>query len=180
MFRNGVESKCDYVWRDSQDTHIGFVDFVPEARLPVAMVGSIFLPVCNLAYISDITAHAVPPQISLFWFGWTSASSIPWIVPIIGSAFFTVGAFLLFQAGLKYVLLVMLLHSILIVSNSYLSDCYPRYVASILAGNDFFRSCVGAAFPLFSTAFFHNLGVGQACSVLGGISVAMMPIPFVL
>ena len=34
---------------------------------------------------------------------------------------------------------------------SYLSDCYPRYVASVLAGNDFFRSIVGAAFPLFST-----------------------------
>lgn len=81
---------------------------------------------------------------------------------------------------------------------SYLSDCYPRYVASILAGNDFFRSCVGAAFPLFSTggsllilssfirltilppAFFDNLGVGPACSILGGISVLMIPIPFVL
>ncbi|EKM61333.1 uncharacterized protein PHACADRAFT_111819 [Phanerochaete carnosa HHB-10118-sp] len=118
--------------------------FIPENRLPVAMVGATFLP------------------ISLFWFGWTSFSSINFIVPIIGSAFFSVGTFLLFQAGLNY-----------------LSDCYPRYVASILAGNDFFRSCVGAAFPLFSTAFFHDLGVGQACSVLGGITVAMIPIPFI-
>ena len=31
-----------------------------------------------------------------------------------------------------------------------------------------------------ASAFFHNLGVGQACSVLGGVSVAMLPIPFVL
>ena len=38
-----------------------------------------------------------------------------------------------------------------IYDRSYLSDCYPRHVASILAGNDFFRSMVGAAFPLFST-----------------------------
>ena len=33
---------------------------------------------------------------------------------------------------------------------SYLADCYPRYVASIMASNDLFRSFVGAAFPLFS------------------------------
>lgn len=99
------------------------------------MFGSIFLP------------------IAMFWFGWTSGSSVPWIVPIIGSAFFTVSVFLLFQAGLKY---VYSLHHGRLDANgkascSYLSDCYPRYVASILAGNDFFRSMVGAAFPLFST-----------------------------
>ena len=50
----------------------------------------------------------------------------------------------------------------------------------MLAGNDFFRSMVGAAFPLFSTAYFHNLGVGPACSLLGGVAILMMPIPFVM
>ena len=30
------------------------------------------------------------------------------------------------------------------------------------------------------TAFFHNLGVGPAMSVLGGIALLMLPIPFVL
>ena len=29
-------------------------------------------------------------------------------------------------------------------------------------------------------AFFHNLGVGPACSVLGGIAVLMLPILVVL
>ncbi|KAH9924166.1 MFS general substrate transporter [Fomitopsis serialis] len=119
--------------------------FTPEDRLPPAMLGAFFLP------------------ISLFWFGWTSASSIPWIVPIIGSSFFSIGTFLLFQSGLNY-----------------LQDCYPKYAASVLAGNDLFRASVGAGFPLFSTAFFDNEGVGQACSILGGISIAMIPIPFVL
>jgi DHA1 family multidrug resistance protein-like MFS transporter len=83
--------------------------------------------------------------------------------PIIASAFFSIGTFMLFQAGLNY-----------------LQDCYPRHVASVLAGNDFFRATLGAGFPLFSTAFFHNLGVGPACSILGGITVAMLPIPWVL
>ncbi|KAI0084944.1 MFS general substrate transporter [Irpex rosettiformis] len=123
----------------------GVQNFVPEERLPVAIVGSILLP------------------ISLFMFGWTSSSSIPWILPIIASGIFSSGTFLLFQAGLNY-----------------LPDCYPRYVASILAGNDLFRSSVGAAFPIFSTAFFHNLGVGPACSILGGIAVLMMPFPVIL
>ena len=50
----------------------------------------------------------------------------------------------------------------------------------MLARNDLFRSSVGAGFPLFLTAFFRNLSVGRACSVLGGMSVAMIPIPFVL
>lgn len=114
-------------------------------RLPIAFVGSVLLP------------------ISMFWFGWTSGAGVHWIVPIIASAFFSAGTYMLFQAGLNY-----------------LSDCYPRYVASVLAGNDFFRSMVGAAFPLFSTAFFHNLGVGPACSILGGIAVLMLPIPWIM
>ena len=49
------------------------------------MIGGIFLPA------------------SLFWFGWTSGSNIHWISPIIASAFFLSGVYLLFQAGLKYV-----------------------------------------------------------------------------
>ena len=58
--------------------------FVPEDRLPPAMIGALWLPV------------------SLFWFGWTSEASVPWIVPILGSVLFTAGTFLLFQAGLNY------------------------------------------------------------------------------
>ncbi|KAJ3558924.1 hypothetical protein NM688_g648 [Phlebia brevispora] len=88
---------------------------------------------------------------SLFWFGWTSGGNIHWISPILASTLWAASAFFLFQAGLNY-----------------LADCYPRYVASVMAGNDFFRSMLGAAFPLFSTAFFKNLGVGQACNMARG------------
>src|SRR5712671_139233 len=42
----------------------------PEERMPVAIVGSLLVPIC------------------LFWFGWTSRESIHWIVPIIGSSLF--------------------------------------------------------------------------------------------
>ncbi|OCK73524.1 MFS general substrate transporter, partial [Lepidopterella palustris CBS 459.81] len=54
----------------------------PEHRLPPACLGGFFIPV------------------SLFWFGWTARASVHWIVPIVGTLFFTPGAFLLFNSVL--------------------------------------------------------------------------------
>ena len=117
----------------------------PEKRLPPAFIGAFCIPIC------------------LFWFGWTSRPSVHWIVPIIGSSFFTVGAFLLFNSVLNY-----------------LGDAYPDYAASVFAGNDFMRSSFGAGFPLFANAMYTNLGVPWASSTLGFLSIAFIPIPFVL
>ena len=96
-------------------------------------------------------------------FGWSARPSIHWVVPIIGSGFFSVGALLLFNSVLNY-----------------LGDAYPDYAASVLAGNDLFRSSFGAGFPLFATAMYDYLGVGWASSTLGFLSIAFIPIPFVL
>ena len=117
----------------------------PEYRLRPALVGCFFIPIC------------------LFWFGWSSRASVHWIMPIIGSSFFTIGAFCLFMAVL-----------------SYLGDAYPDYVASVYAGNDLVRSSFGAAFPLFANAMYGRLGVGWASSLLGFLSIAFIPIPYVL
>ncbi|SLM36536.1 multidrug resistance protein [Lasallia pustulata] len=56
----------------------------PEERLPPAFVGAFCIPIC------------------LFWFGWTSRPAVHWVVPIIGSSFFTIGALLMFNAVLNY------------------------------------------------------------------------------
>ncbi|KAK2626858.1 hypothetical protein QTJ16_004033 [Diplocarpon rosae] len=117
----------------------------PEKRLPPAFVGAFCIPIC------------------MFWFGWTSRASVHWIVPVIGSSFFTIGAFLLFNSVLNY-----------------LGDAYPEHAASVLAGNDFFRSSFGAGFPLFANAMYTKLGVGGASSLLGGLSIVFIPIPFLL
>ncbi|KAL8941806.1 MAG: hypothetical protein Q9216_002044 [Gyalolechia sp. 2 TL-2023] len=117
----------------------------PEVRLQPAMVGAFFIPVC------------------LFWFGWSARASVHWIMPIIGSAFFGMGAFLLFMAVL-----------------GYLGDAYPAYIASVFAGNDLMRSSFGAAFPLFANAMYRQLGIGWASSLLGFLSVVFVPIPFLL
>lgn len=103
--------------------------------------------------------------ICLFSFGATSMPSIHWIVPIICSSFFSVGTFLLFQSVLNY-----------------LQDAYPDKAASVLAGNDFFRSMMGACFPLFSIQMFERLGfhVFWGSVLLGCLSLLFVPIPFVL
>jgi len=117
----------------------------PEKRIIPSFVGAFCIPIC------------------LFWFGWTSRASIHWIVPIIGSSFFSIGTFLLFNSVLNY-----------------LPDAYPEHAASVLAGNDFMRSSFGAGFPLFASAMYNNLGVPWASSTLAFISIAFIPIPFVL
>ncbi|KAI0040052.1 MFS general substrate transporter [Auriscalpium vulgare] len=94
--------------------------------------------------------------IALFIFGWTAHAH--WIGPTIGAGLYMPGIFLLFQ-------------SILI----YLPVSYPDYAASINAGNGFFRASMAAAFPVFGRPFFHNLGVGPACSLLAGIAIIMIP-----
>lgn len=101
--------------------------------------------------------------ICLFWFGWTSNPNVHWISPIIASSLFGGGTLLLFNAVLNY-----------------LGDAYPKYQASVLAGNDLFRSSFGAGFPLFAGAMYDYLGVGWASSTLGFLSIAFIPIPFVL
>ncbi|KAL9133056.1 MAG: hypothetical protein Q9175_005766 [Cornicularia normoerica] len=132
-----------YRFVEPQFNHNG--ELRPEIRLQPAMVGAFFIPVC------------------LFWFGWTSRESVHWIVPIIGTSFFSIGTFLLFMAVL-----------------GYLGDAYPKYVASVYASNDLVRSGFGAAFPLFANAMYSKLGIAWASSLLGFLAVAFIPIPFVL
>ncbi|KAF5389031.1 hypothetical protein D9757_005016 [Collybiopsis confluens] len=96
---------------------------------------------------------------SLFMFGWASRASVHWIVPIIGAALYLPGIFLSFQ-------------SILV----YMTFAYPMYTASVLAGNDLFRSTLASVFPLFGRRFFVDLGLGPGSSLLAGISIAMMPV----
>lgn len=57
---------------------------VPEARMWMARLGAILIP------------------ISLFWFGWTSYMSVHWIVPIIASAFFGAGIYIIILSILNY------------------------------------------------------------------------------
>lgn len=117
---------------------------VPEARMWMARLGALFIPV------------------SLFWFGWTSYPSIHWIVPIIGSAFFGAGIYIVILSILNYVV-----------------DSYQTYSASALAGVILVRNLVGAGFPLFATQMYETLDYEWASSLLGFLAIVLVPIPFV-
>ncbi|CCG25195.1 Tpo2 polyamine transport protein [Candida orthopsilosis Co 90-125] len=102
--------------------------------------------------------------IGIFWLGWTGdyAEHVHWIVPVIGAFFVGNGLMLIFLPTMNYII-----------------DCYLYIAASALAGNTFLRSSFGAAFPLFTTQMFNNLTVKWAATLLGGLSVLMIPLPFI-
>ncbi|KAJ7128081.1 major facilitator superfamily domain-containing protein [Mycena filopes] len=100
---------------------------------------------------------------SVLIFGFSAKPSIHWIVPVIGAALYLPGIFLNFQSILMYV-----------------TSAYPAYAASVLAGNDLFRSTIASVFPLFGRAFFTNLGLGPGSALLAGISFLLMPVFWLL
>ncbi|KAK0489256.1 major facilitator superfamily domain-containing protein [Armillaria novae-zelandiae] len=69
---------------------------------------------------------------SVLIFGFASKESIHWIVPVIGASLYLPGIYLCFQSILTYI-----------------TSAYPAYAASVLAGNDLFRSSIASVFPLF-------------------------------
>ncbi|SGY62556.1 BQ5605_C007g04707 [Microbotryum silenes-dioicae] len=102
--------------------------------------------------------------VSLLIFGWSGQNQTHWIVPTIGAGLYLPGIFLIFQCILMY------------VSSSY----PPALAASILAGNDLFRSSFASVFPLFGTRFFKVLGLGGGSSLLAGVNLLMVPLLFML
>lgn len=97
----------------------------------------------------------------LFIFGWTSAPHIHASLPLLGLILLGFGFFTIFQAALNYLI-----------------DTFQRFAASAIAANTFLRSIFAAAFPLFVAPMFKGLGVGWASSVLGFVSLALVPIPW--
>lgn len=62
---------------------------------------------------------------------------------------------------------------------TYLVDAYTVYSASVMAATLIFRCLFGALLPLVGNAMFDALGVGVGNSVLGCISIAFLPLPFI-
>ncbi|KAJ5812968.1 Major facilitator superfamily domain general substrate transporter [Penicillium robsamsonii] len=98
--------------------------------------------------------------IGLFWFGWTSSPNISWVPQVIAGVPIGLGILVIFMQGLNYII-----------------DVYMMFANSAIAANTLIRSIVGGSFPLFATQMYRNLGVAWASSVLGFITLAMIPIP---
>ncbi|KAK5990200.1 MFS-type efflux pump MFS2 [Cladobotryum mycophilum] len=98
--------------------------------------------------------------VGLFWFAWTNGVNIHWVVPIIGTVFFASGIVLVFLSLMNYII-----------------DSYVIFAASALAANSVLRSLFGAAFPLFTTYMYKNLGNHWASSIPAFLALACLPFP---
>ncbi|KAK7449165.1 hypothetical protein VKT23_013315 [Stygiomarasmius scandens] len=102
-------------------------------------------------------------SISFFWFAWTSFPFISFVSPLIAGGVMGLAIYLIFLALFNYII-----------------DSYLAVAASALAANTICRSLAGAAFPLFANRMFEALGARWAGTLLGCISVVLMPLPFIL
>lgn len=99
--------------------------------------------------------------IGLFWFAWTNYPSIHWMASIAAGVPFGFGMVLVFLSVMNYLI-----------------DSYTIFAASVLAANSVLRSCFGAAFPLFTTYMYNNLGIHWASSIPAFLALACVPFPF--
>lgn len=99
----------------------------------------------------------------LFWLGWSGnyPHHVHFMVPTVATSFVGFGLLLVFLPCLNYII-----------------DCYLVLAASALAANTFMRSLLAGVFPLFSVQMFHNLHIQWACTLLGCLSLVMVPVPF--
>lgn len=142
----------------------------PEHRLYPAMIGSFLLP------------------ISLFWFAWTAQKDISWASPVVSGVPFAWGNLCIFICESQLLIIPYLFSlrncSILTIVTAvamYLVDTYQAMTsASAVAASGLLRYIFGAAFPLFTIQMYERLGISWATSLLAFITVALMPIPWVL
>ncbi|KAL6706068.1 hypothetical protein ACN47E_006170 [Coniothyrium glycines] len=119
---------------------------IPEARL----------------YLS-IPASFIGLAGGLFFFAWTSYSSIPWIIPSIALGFVGFGMFCSTSAVTSYVV-----------------DAYAKYAASAVAGIAFLENFMAAFLPLATQNMYRTLGFNWASSLLGFIALVLSFIPLIL
>jgi DHA1 family multidrug resistance protein-like MFS transporter len=92
--------------------------------------------------------------VGLFVFAWTSDSNIHWSVPLVGVGIFVIGHFWTMQSLFIYI-----------------PFSYPKYAASLFAGNSIWRSATAGGSVVFARPLFINLGVHKGVTLLAGLSV---------
>jgi MFS family permease len=100
--------------------------------------------------------------IGLFWYGWSAEKQLHWMMPIVGTGLVGFG----------------MLASFLPIQ-TYLVDAFTEHAASVTASMTVVRSLIGAFLPLAGPAMYARLGLGWGNSMLGFISLAMLPLPVV-
>jgi MFS family permease len=140
-----------------------------------AVIYSIFVENPRYQRITDKHQGFAPPEerlpatmigglllpIGLFWFSWTNGPTLPWAASMAAGIPFGMGMVLVFLGIMNYLI-----------------DAYTLFAASALAANAVLRSVFGAAFPLFTTQMYDNLGIHWASSIPAFLALACVPFPF--
>ncbi|KAJ5319808.1 hypothetical protein N7508_000091 [Penicillium antarcticum] len=119
------------------------------------------LPETRLWYAMLGGAPAVP--VSLFWMGWTCYPSVSIWSPLVASALFGYGIMAIF-----------------IVAYMYIIDTYDVYSASALGFLVFTRYVVAGGMTIAGGPIYEAIGPHYTLTILGAISAAMAPIPYLL
>lgn len=155
------------------------VSTLPFCALFVGILFAVFVNLANLPrYRRAVLANKgrpvpearLPPMVfgavifsaGLFLFGWTSKPSISWVPSVIAAGMIGGGFNIIFQSAINFLI-----------------DTYTLYAASAVSANTFLRSLMAAGLPLAVRPMFETLGVGPACSLLGGVAALAVPIPLV-
>ena len=113
------------------------------------------------ARLPPASIGAVSIVVGLFWFAWTNSPSLPWAASVAAGIPFGFGMVLVFLSIFNYLI-----------------DSYVIFAASVLAANSVLRSLFGAAFPLFTTQMYANLGIHWASSIPAFLALLCLPMPF--
>ncbi|KAF2150290.1 MFS general substrate transporter [Myriangium duriaei CBS 260.36] len=112
-----------------------------------------FGPQEDRLYPALYSAFLIP--VGLFLFGWTANIHVHWMASVAGTGVYSFGVFILLQCMFLYVPLT-----------------YPKYAASLFAGNDFVRSAVACGAVLFARPLYMNLGIGKGVTLLACFTAA--------
>lgn len=133
----------------------------PETRLYMGQLGGILVPLGKEHSFRPIY-HQINLTSGLFWLAFTTYPHVHWIAPIIASIPFGAGVYFVFTSVF-----------------TYLVTAYRPLAASAMASNSAMRSTFAAAFPLFAGAMYHRLGTVGATALLAGLTLMMVPLPWV-
>ncbi|TQV95178.1 bicyclomycin resistance protein [Cordyceps javanica] len=102
--------------------------------------------------------------VGLFWYAWTARSSVSWASPAVAILPFAWGNLCIFVSAMQY------------GADTY----HGSVVASQASANSLARYAFAGAFPLFIVQMYDKLGVDWAVSLFAFVTVALLPIPWVL
>ena len=97
----------------------------------------------------------------LFMYGWSAQYQTHYMVPILGTGIIGFGLLMTFMP-----------------SNTYLVDVFTIHAASAMAANTVLRSLMAALIPLSSQKMYAAMGYGWGNSLLGFVSLLLVPVPF--